>query len=153
MPQRGNELASSFVALAAAPQTAVNDFLQMIAAGKAADVATAHGTRDVAAQQHRRELADLIDVVALLPPPHPSPRDLRRRVEQVEGVGGDPLAIPLVPGNAEIPQLQLLVLAHEHVEGREVAVQRLAAMQRIERTEQPRDLATHDALGLRATAL
>src|SRR6267378_8709645 len=102
----------------------------MIAAGKATDVLTAHGTGDVTAQQHRRELADLIDVVTLLPPADPSPRDLRRRVERVEGVGGDTVAIALVPGDAEVAELELFLLAHEHVEGREVAMERLPAMQR-----------------------
>src|SRR6267378_7102123 len=129
MPQGGNELACRLVATAASPQAAVNDLLQVVAAGKAPHVATAHGTRDVTAEQHGRELTDLIDVVALLPAPDPSPGDLRRRVEQVEGVGGDALAIPLVPGDAEVAELELLVLAHEHVEGREVAVQRLSPMQ------------------------
>src|SRR6185503_3426759 len=70
-----------------------------------------------------------------------------------EGVGRDALAIALVSGDAEVAQFQLLVLAHEHVEGRQVAVQRLAAMQRIERPQNPRDLAPHDALGLRPFAL
>src|SRR6266849_956356 len=125
----------------------------MVAAGKATDVLTAHGTGDVTAQQHRRELADLIDVVPLLPPPNPAPRDLRRRIERVERVGGDAVAIALMPGDAEVPELQLLVLAHEHIEGREVAMQRLPAMQRIECAEERRDLAADEALGLRATLL
>ncbi len=131
----------------------MNDLLQMVAAGQVAHILTAHRAGDVPAQQHRRELADLINVVALLPPPHPSPRDLRWRVEHVEGVGGDTLAVALVPGDAKIPELQLLVLAHEHVEGGEVAVQRLAAVQGVEGTKQRRDLASHDALGLRAPML
>src|SRR6266851_3696565 len=122
MPQGSNELAGGLVAAAAGAQAAVNDLLQVVAAGKATNVATAHGTRDVAAQQHRRQLADLIDVVALLPLPDPSPRDLRRRVEEVEGIGGDTPAIALMPGDAEVAQLQLLVLAHEHVERRQVTV-------------------------------
>jgi len=151
MAQRRNELAGGLVAPAAAPETAVNDFLEMIAAGKPAHITAAHRTRDITAEQHRRELADLIDVVPLLPSPDPPPRDLRRCVERVEGVGGDTMAIALVPGDAEVPELQLLVLAHEHVEGREVAMQRLAAMERIERAEERRDFAAHEPLGLRAT--
>src|SRR5256885_1576807 len=125
MSQRRDQLAGGFVASAAAAEASVNDFFQMIAAGKAADVLTAHGTGDVTAQQHRHELADLIDVVALLPPPNPAPRDLRRRVERVERVGGAALAIALVPGDAEVAELELLLLAHENVEGRAIRIQRL----------------------------
>ncbi len=90
----------------------------------------------------------MIDVVALLPAPHSSPRDLVRDVEHVESVGGDAATVELVGGNAEIAQLELLALAHEHVERRQVAVQRLPAMQRVEHGEDPGDLAPHETLRL-----
>src|SRR6185436_14376652 len=138
------------VAPAATAEAAMNDFFQVVAAGKLAHILAAHGTRDVTAQEHRRELADLIDVVALLPSPDPAPRDLRRGVERVEGVGGDALAIALMPGNSEVTELELLLVAHEHVEGREIAMERLPAMQRIERAKERGDLAADEALGLRA---
>src|SRR2546425_3536737 len=153
MSQRRDQLAGGFIAPPAAPEAPVSDFLQMITAGKATDVLTTHGTGDVPTQQHRRELADLIDVVPLLPPPNPAPRDLGRRIERVERVGGHTVAIALMPGDAEVAELELFLLAHEHVEGREVAMQRLPAMQRVERAEERGDFAAHEALRLRATLL
>src|SRR6266513_804787 len=111
MSQRRDQLASGFIAPPAAPDAPVNDFFQVDAAGKATDVLTPHGTRDITAQEHGRELADLIDVVALLPSPDPAPGDLRRRVERVEGIGGDTVAIALMPGDAEVAELELLLLA------------------------------------------
>src|SRR5438874_10391364 len=120
----------------------------MIAARQPADVATAHRIADVAAQQHRRDQPDLVDVVALLPPADLPPRDLRRRVEHVEGVGGDPAPAELVRRDAEVTQLELLVLAHEHVEWREVAVERVAAMQRVQRSQNRNDLAPNESFAL-----
>src|SRR5213594_2307958 len=100
----------------------------MIAARKTADIATAHRACDVAAQQHRRYQSYLIDVVALLPTPHSSPRDLRRRVEHVERIGGDPTRAPLMHRDAEVTQLQLLIFADENIERCEITMQRLAAV-------------------------
>ena len=111
----------------------MDDFLEMIAAGEPAHVAAAHRARDVAAEQHRRDqLADLVDVVALLPPADLAPRDLGRRVERVERVGGDAAPAELMRRDAEVAELQPLALADEDVERREIAVQRLPAVQRVE---------------------
>src|SRR5207244_11986801 len=55
MAQRRDELTRGFVASAPAPQTAVDDFLQVVAAGQPPDIFAAHGTRDVPAPQHRGE--------------------------------------------------------------------------------------------------
>src|SRR4029078_655183 len=109
--------------IAAHAEAAMNDFLEVITARQTADVLATHRTHDVAAQQHRRELADLIYVVALLPPSNSSPRDLRRRVEQVERIGGDTAPTELMRRDAEVAQLQLFVLAYENVERREIAMQ------------------------------
>src|SRR5437762_903090 len=59
-------------------------------------------------------------------------------------------AAELVRRNAEVPELELLVLADEHVERSEVAVQRLAAVQRVERLENGGDLAPNESLRLRS---
>src|SRR5438094_970764 len=122
LAERRNQLARGLVALATHAEAAVNDFLQVITARQTADVAAPHRTPDVAAQQHRRDLSDLIDVVSLLPPPDLSPRDLGRGVEDVERVRGDAAPAELVRGDAEVAELQLLVLTDEDVERREVAV-------------------------------
>src|ERR1700730_5808104 len=105
----------------------------MIAARETAHIAATHRARGVAAQYHRRDQPDLVDVVALLPPANSSPRDLRRHVEHVERVGGDAALAALVHCDAEVAQLELLVLAHEDVERREIAMQGLASVQDIER--------------------
>src|SRR6202521_732652 len=122
----------------------------MIAARKTAHVATAHRTRGVTAQHHRRDQPDLVDVVALLPPADSSPGDLRGNVEHVECVRGDATLTALMHRDAEVAQLQLLVLADENVERREIAMQRLSAVQYIERLKDCGDLTPNEALGLRA---
>src|SRR5689334_568737 len=120
----------------------------MIAAGKASHIATAHWIADVAAQQHRRDQTDLIDVVALLPATHSAPRDLRRSIERIECVGGDAAMTHLMCRDAEVAQLELLVLADEDVERREVAMESLAPMQCVERAQDGGDLASDEALRL-----
>src|ERR1051325_6357732 len=145
-----DQLRGGLVALAARAETPMDHFLEMIAAGEPPHVAAVHRRVHVAAQQHGDQLADLIDVVALLPFPDFAPRDLRRRAERVERVRGDAAAAGLVGRDAEVAELQAFVLAHEDVEGREVAVQRLAAMQHVERLQDRGDLLAHEALGLRA---
>jgi hypothetical protein len=42
---------------------------------------------------------------------------------------GHPAAVALLAGDAEVPELQTPVLAHEHVQGGEIAVEGLPAMQ------------------------
>src|SRR4051794_21142646 len=111
----------------------MDDLLQMVAAGETTNILAVHGLRDVAAKQHRGEQADLIDVVALLPAPHPAPRDLVRHVEEIERVGGDAALVALMRGDAEVAELELLALTHEDVEGGEVAMHRAASVQRIQR--------------------
>src|SRR2546423_8224452 len=150
LAERGNQLAGGLIALPAHAEAAVDDFLQLIAAREAGHGATPHRASDVAAEQHGGDLSHLINVVALLPPANFPPRDLGGRVEHVERIGGDPAAAELVRRDAEVAKLQLLVLADEHVERREVAMQRLSAVQGIERLEHRRDLSAHEALRLRA---
>jgi len=53
-------------------------------------------------------------------------------------------------GDAEVSELEVLALAHEHIERSEIAVQRLTTVQRIERSENRRELTSDEALALRA---
>src|SRR4051812_40719703 len=150
MPQRLDQLARRLVAFAARAEAAINHFLEVIAAWQPTHIAAAHRTRDVAAQQHRREQADLIHVVALLPAANPAPRDLRRRIEQIERIGRHTTLAALMYGDAEIAELQLLVLADEHVEWCEIAVHCLPLVQDIEGTEDRGELAPNETLRLGA---
>src|ERR1700693_2779766 len=120
----------------------------MVAAWETTNIATPHRALDVTAQQHRRDQADLVNVVALLPPPNPSPRDLRRRREKVESVRGNATVTELVGRDAEVAQLQLLILTDENVERREVAMHCLTEVQHIESSEDCGDLASDEAFRL-----
>jgi len=55
-----------------------------------------------------------------------------------------------VRGDAEVAELEAFIVAHEHVERREIAVQRLAAVEHVQRRENRGDLLPHESLGLRA---
>lgn len=87
MAQRRDQLAGGFVALRPVTEALVDHLLQVIAAGKGADVLAPHRFVDVAPEQHRDELAHLVDVVLLLPFANFPPRNLGRRVHQVERIG------------------------------------------------------------------
>ena len=106
----------------------MDHFLQMIAARQPPHVPRIDRLHDVTAQEHRGELPHLVDVVALLPAAHLSPGDLVGRIEEIERVGGHAPAAELVRRDAEVADLELLVGAHEDVERREIAMQRLAAV-------------------------
>src|SRR5712691_4378788 len=125
----------------------------MITAGKTAHIAATHRARGVTAKYHRRNQPHLVDVVALLPAANSSPRDLCWDVEHVERVRGDATLAALVHRDAEVAQFQLLVLADEDVERREIAMERLAAVEDIERLKDCGDLTPNEALGLRALLL
>src|SRR6266513_2868506 len=120
----------------------------MVAAGETTHITTVHRALDLAAQQHRRNQADLINVVALLPAPNPSPRDLRRRGEKIESVRGDATVTELVGSDSEVSQFQLLVLADKNVERREITMHRLPQVKHIESSEECGDLATDEPFGL-----
>src|SRR6266550_4643362 len=124
----------------------------MVAARETTDIATPHRALDVTAQQHRRDQADLINVVALLPAPNPAPRDLGRRGKNIESVRGNATLAELVGRDAEVAQLQLLILTNENVERREIAMHCLAQVQHVESSEDCGDLASDEAFRLRALA-
>src|SRR5258708_4493915 len=122
----------------------------MVAAGQPAHILAVHRRANVAVEQESGDQSDLIDVVALLPPPHLAPRDLVRRVHQIEGVSGDAPRVALMRGDAEVAELEAIALADEDVERREIAMKRVATVQHIERAGEAGDLAADEALRLRA---
>src|SRR6266550_9416712 len=153
MAERRDQVPGGLVTFAAHAEAAVDDLLEMIAAGQLADITAADRAGDVAPQQHHGDQADLVDVIALLPAAHSAPGDLVGHVEQVESVGGDATMAELVGRDPEVAELQLLLVAHEDVERREVPVQRLSPVQPIEDPQDARQLAPHEALGLGPFAL
>ena len=52
-----------------------------------------------------------------------------------------------MPDDAEVAELEMRAVAHEHVDGREIAVQHLPAVQLPEHVQDPGNLAPHGALG------
>src|SRR5712691_4185000 len=124
----------------------------MVATWETTNVPAPHRAFDVAAQEHRRDQPDLVNVVALLPAPNPAPRDLRRRGKKIESVRGNATLTELVSRDAEVAQLQLFILTHENVERREVAMHCLAEVQHIESSEDCGDLASDEAFRLWALA-
>ena len=71
-------------------------------------------------------------------------------MEDVECVRGHAAPAQLVCRDAEVAELELLALADEDVERREVTVQRLATVEGVERAQDRRDLPPNEAFGLRA---
>src|SRR6266404_4761474 len=124
----------------------------MVAAWETTNIPAPHRAFDVAPQEHRRDQPDLVNVVALLPAPNPAPRDLRRRGKKVESVRGNTTLTEMVGRDAEVAQLQLLILTNENVERREVAMHCLAEVQHIESSEDRGDLASDEAFRLWALA-
>ena len=53
----------------------------------------------------------------------------------------DAALVALLPRDAEVAELQAPLVAHEHVYGRQVAMQHLAAMQLVEHLQDAGDLA------------
>src|SRR5439155_1546896 len=148
--ERVDHLPGGLIALAALAEAAMNHFFQVIAARQPADIAAPHRAVHIAAEQHRDELADLIDVVALLPLAHLPPRDLGGRAQRIERIGGDAAPARLMGRNAEVAELQLLAFADKDIEGGQVTVQRLAAMQHVEGLEDRGDLVADEFLRLSA---
>src|SRR3954462_12427438 len=131
----------------------MNHFLHMIAAGKSADVFAAHRCPDVAIQQQARNQTDLIHVVALLPAANFAPRDLVRRVHQVERVSGHAPGVPLMLRDTKVPQLELVTTTNEDIERRKITMQRVPSMQNVQRARQAGDFAAYEALWLSALTL
>ena len=106
------------------------------------------GLVNVAPEQHRDELADLVDVVLLLPFPDLAPGDLGRRVEEVERVGRDSAPVHLVGGDPEVPQLETLILADEDIERGEIAMHGLAPMEDVQGLQDGGDFVADESLRL-----
>lgn len=125
----------------------MNDLLQMSAARQRANVVRANPLLRIPVDQHAQQLSDLIHVVARLPFGNRAREDVARRCHGVHCVGGDPAFIALLPDDAEVAELEMRAVAHEHVDGREIAVQHLPTVQLPEHVENPGNLASHGALG------
>ena len=112
-----------------------------------ANLGGAHAHPRVALDQHAQQLADLIDVVARLPARHGAREDVARRGQRIHRARGDAAAVALLPDDAEVAELEAAAVADEDVQRREVAVERLAAVQLAEHLEDARDLAARRRLG------
>src|SRR4029450_10864327 len=105
------------------------------------DVMRAEPRPRIALDQHAEELPDLIDIVAPLPPWRGPRQQIARRGQRVHGVRRDAALVALLSNDAEVAELEASLIAHEHVERREIAMQPLAAMQFPEHAEDAGDLA------------
>ena len=106
-PQRFDQLVGALVALAALADAAVDDLLQMIAAGQPAHVAGAEAHARIALDQHAQQLSDLIHVVARLPLRRRAGEDVARCGERVESCRAVIAAmIALLANDAEVAELQ-----------------------------------------------
>src|SRR5262249_25771660 len=145
-PERLDHLVGGLVTLATLADAAVDDLLQVIATVHPPHVGGTESMGGVLADQHAYELADLINVVARLPLGHVTGEDVARRGHPVHRVRGDAAPVALLARDAEVAELQDVLVAHEHVERREVAMEELAAMELAEHFEDAGDLAAHLAL-------
>src|SRR4029453_2499862 len=123
--QRVDELVCALVALAPFAEAAVNDLLQVIAAGQAANIRRADACAGVPLDEHADQLSDLIDVVARLPFRRRPSEDVACRGKQVHGAGGDTAPIALLLDDAEVAELEAAAIANEDVEGREIPMEQL----------------------------
>ena len=141
-----DELVRAQVAFPPLAQAAVDDLLEVVAAGQAPDLLGGHAHPRVALDQHAQQLADLVDVVARLPLGRGAVEDLAGGGERVARAGAAAPRVALLAHDPEVAELQRRAVAHEHVEGREVAVEQLAAVQLAQHLEDPRDLAARRPL-------
>ena len=99
--RRVDQLVGVLVSLAPLADAAVDDLLQMIAAGQAAHVRRADPGAGIALRQHRQQLADLIDVVARLPLRRARAAS-RSAPSALHRVRRDPAPVALLPDDAEV---------------------------------------------------
>src|SRR5262249_11372809 len=144
--QRLDELVRVLIALATPVDAAMHDLLQVIAAGGGADLARAHARPRVPLDEHREQLAHLVDVVARLPLRSASRDDLAGSHVRIERVGRDAAPLALVADDAEVPELEASAVADEDVERRQVAVEKLSAVELLEDREDAGDFAARHAL-------
>ena len=149
-PQRGDQLVGALVAFPALADAAVDDLLQIVATGEPPHVGRTDARLGVALDQHREELAHLVDVVAGLPFRHQAGDHLAGRRQRVHRPRGDAAVVALLSHDPEVAQLERRAVADEHVERREIPVQQLPAMQLAEHLEDPGDLAAGPRLAPRA---
>jgi len=145
--QRVDHLVRALVAFPPLADAAVDDFLQVIRARQPAHFERTHARPRVSLDQHAEQLPDLIHVVSCLPLGDGAREDVARRGQRVHRARRDPAAIALLPDDPEISQLQMPAVADEHVERRQIAMERVAAMQLAEHFEDAGNLAPRDRLG------
>src|SRR5439155_13054539 len=92
------------------------------------------------------QLPDLVHVVARLPLRYRAREDVAWRRQRVHRVRGDAAPVALLAHDAEVAELQMPVVADEDVQRREVAMQRLPAVQLAEDAEDAGDLAARGRL-------
>ena len=151
--QRLDQFVGALVSLAALADAPIDDLLEVVAARQPPDVVRADPRARVSFDQHAEQLPDLEHVVARLPLRRGARKELARRRHRVERSCGDAALIALLPDDAEVAELQMTAVAHEDVDGREVAVQHLAAVQLAEDLEDAGDLAPRGSLRPSAAVL
>ncbi len=113
----------------------------MIAARQKPHVRRSKPRPRVPFDQHAQQLADLVDIVASLPLRRGSGQNVAGRRQRVHRPRSDAAAIALLLHDAEIAELELMAVADEDVERRQVAMEQLTTMQLAEDVEDSRDLA------------
>src|SRR5262245_59172243 len=144
--KRLDHLVRALIALAALAEAAVDDLLQVIGAAQSADFTRPHAHARVTFDQHPEQLADLIHVISRLPLRNGARDDVARRGQRVHRARGDTAPIALLAHDPEVPQLQMAAIADEDVQWREIAVERVTAVQLAEDFEDTGDLAPGDRL-------
>src|SRR5262245_37320814 len=116
----------------------------MIRARQAADLLRPDADARIALDQHPEQLADLVNVVARLPLRDRARGNVARRGQRVHRVRRDAAAIALLTNDPEVAELEMTAVADEDIERREIAMERVAAVQLAEDLEDARNLATRD---------
>src|SRR5262249_23961891 len=135
------------VPLPALADTAIHDLLQVIGADEPADFRQTHSHPRVALDQHPQQLTDLIHVVTRLPAWNGALENVAGRCQRVHRARGDAPTIALLSHDAEVSELEALSVAHEHVQRREIAMERLSPVKLPEHFENAGDLAPRCGLG------
>src|SRR5205085_5912611 len=105
MLERIDQLLRAVVAFPPLADAAIDDLLQMIAAGKRANVISADPRARVAAHEHAGQLAHLIDIIARLPFRRGAIENFTRRRQTIHGAGDDAAAVALLAHDAEVAEL------------------------------------------------
>jgi hypothetical protein len=144
--ERLDQFVGALVSLPPLADAAIHNLFQVIGARQAANLVRPNPRVRVSLDQHAQQLPHLIDIVARLPARYGAREDVARRRQRVHRARGDASPIALLPHDAEIPELQTPAVTDEDVQRREIAVERLAAMQLAQHLEDAGDFAPRRAL-------